>query len=358
MFVLTPNLPVPRDRLGVGRLRTCGADIVISTDQLRYINLPLRNWDQKLSKFRHGMEHGVSTRPLVVITRPSGGEGVAAQDEFTQLLQQAGCDTLRLPLVRLERLQVADLSLVFEQVKGAEIIFFSSANGVRYLAESLRESGYEWQDLIEKSPLVLAQGPITARSLLSEFGYDAVLVPEVYTAAGIVRLLRQLNLLGSRIVHISPRGGMRLLSQEVHQAGGSVMLLELYKAVPAAGAEPELVAALLAAFSARRDEFRSKRRTILTFFSPSAVQGYANLVAALEEPLRAPTKGETGGRDEVEMRSLTASLAAARLVAFGPTTRRALEYNGFSVAAASDASSLARFAEQVARLAHGSEAVE
>ena len=172
----------------------------------------------------------------------------------------------------------------------------TSANGVAAFWERLASTGLDSRCLA--AVRIAAIGPATAAALRQR-SIIPDLVPEVYTAEGVLAAFDQLDsVAGQRFLLARADIARRALAEGLVERGAQVDEIASYHTVPYAGGSPPPVA------------------DIVTFTSSSTVQGYVNCLA---------------GRSPAE------ALQNSRVVCIGPITAATARELGLPVSAVAEA---------------------
>lgn len=197
----------------------------------------------------------------ILVTRP---RDQAAR--LTELLEAEGAETVALPTIRIEPPEDwAPLDAAIRALSDYDCVIFTSVNGVAAFRERLRRAGRDARAAAGR--IVVAIGPATAGALREE-GLAPDVVPEEFTAEGVVAALRPRLGPGTAVLLVRAAEARDVLPRELGAAGARVTIAPAYRtALAREGAEQAL--ALLAA----------RRIDAVTFTSSSTVRGFAALVA-------------------------------------------------------------------------------
>ncbi|MFZ9889241.1 MAG: uroporphyrinogen-III synthase, partial [Myxococcota bacterium] len=179
-----------------------------------------------------------------------------------------------------------------------DALCFTSVAGVERFLHRLRAAG---RDLRELSPqaLVAAVGPATAEALVN----CGVHVDVIGTAGGEVladALHAALPLGGRRVLLPRAEGGREEFQQRAEALGAEVVVVDAYRAVPREGLHDAVKATLAA--------IETAPRPVVLMTSPRRVELF------------------TQGLEDADR----LTLARARLIAIGPTTKAALDAAGLA----------------------------
>jgi uroporphyrinogen III methyltransferase / synthase len=180
-------------------------------------------------------------RPLqgrrVLVTR-----GVEKADRLPGLLEEAGAEVLRVPLIATERLVTAlDISRavdrLIEGVLGGERprwLVLTSAMGAELAIEAVGA-----ERLSDVAIAVI--GPATAAEL-SSHGIDVELVAPEEVGESLAAELAQSDLDGARVLLIAAAGGRNVIAPLLTSGGARVEVLHAYRSVMPEGAREQLLA--------------------------------------------------------------------------------------------------------------------
>ena len=248
----------------------------------------------------------------VVITRPPD-----QAEHFERLLLAAQIPVRLLPTITIEPLVLNHhQEIILDRLLAGDFhwLIFSSANAVRALAAAVDGRGD-----IPKLVRCAAQGPKTAEAVKQHLRRSCDLVPQISVAEPFAEELRRTIPVGSTVLLPSAERTRGVLDSTLDKAGIQVTHLPLYRTVPAPY-EAELSKRLL-------DQVQ--QGAIVSVFSPSAVEGVANLLDCFDKAAVTKEPGvEKVGRSIMN---------TVRFATIGPiTTRAVVERGGRVVVEASD----------------------
>jgi uroporphyrinogen III methyltransferase/synthase len=160
----------------------------------------------------------------VVITRPE-----AQAEEFAALLQLQGATVIHFPTIRIVSPEnYNDLDRAVGQLSRYQWIIFTSANGVTFFLNRLRELGKDIRDL--KGLRICTIGPATAAKI-EVLGIRVDLVPDDYISEGVVRAFQDIDIKGNRI--LLPRAEMArdVIPEGLAKLGATVDVVTAYRTV-------------------------------------------------------------------------------------------------------------------------------
>lgn len=207
------------------------------------------------------------TRPLfgrrVLVTRPREQAG-----ELVDLLTAAGAEPIEVPMIRIVPPEdPAPLLQAAASPESFDTIVFASANAVDAFMSAFVRQHHDVRAL--KGPRLCAAGTGTARRL-AEHGVTADLVPDEFTAEGVVAALRtRSRIAGSRVLLPRADIGREVIAQALRADGADVSEVIAYRTL----LETE-----------RRDDgpdvykmLLDGRIDVVTFTSASAVRNFSRV---------------------------------------------------------------------------------
>ena len=226
----------------------------------------------------------------IVITRAK-----AQSEKLTQALEGLGAEVTAFPTIEVDA--VTPEAPICEAAF-CDWLIFTSANGVRYFQQALKNQGRQLEDFASVS--ICAIGTATA-SLLQELGLSVSLTPNTATAEELGKTLTALegDLAGKRIV--LPRGNLARteLPEHLREAGASVTEVVVYE-TRCTHPDEAAIAALMAATP-----------DAVTFTSASTAENLATIL----------------GNE-----ALAELAAKTRFASIGPVTTEALDILGYGPA--------------------------
>lgn len=214
------------------------------------------------------------TRPLfgqrVLVTRSR-----QQASALVRALEAAGAEAIEVPAIAVTaRVDETLLAAALHRLRDAAYawVVFTSANGVAFFFEQLKEAGLDARALGPAK--VAAIGPGTAEALAAH-GIRADLVPERFIAEGLVEAFARQELAGARVLLPRAEGARPELVDGLAQAGATVDEVTLYAAaVPEEGAAAGLA------------RLRAGEVDWVTFASSSTVRNLVQMLGGDVEPLR------------------------------------------------------------------------
>ncbi len=171
----------------------------------------------------------------VVITRPE-----RQADDLAKLLAAEGARPIAFPTIAIEPpSDWSGLDTALEKLESYQWIIFTSANGVHFFFERLRQKGKDVRDL--KGVKICCIGPATARQLDAR-GIGVDLVPEEFIAEGILKSFAALNIQGQKILIPRAAKARDLLPEGLKKMGAEVIVATTYRTVNSGRKKEELAA--------------------------------------------------------------------------------------------------------------------
>ncbi len=223
------------------------------------------------------------TKPLfgrgVMITRPRAQAG-----GFAALLQAEGARVIHFPTIEIiPPASFGQLDQAIDQLKSYQWIIFTSANGVRFFFNRLKERNCDIRDL--KGIRICTIGPATAKTI-EAMGIRVDLVPESYISEGVVASFRKLDIRGMKILLPRAELARDVIPEELGKLGAIVEPVVVYRTI-SARRDREEIAGLM----------DSGQVDVITFTSPSTVKGFREIwgLAPLQPQVRIACLGPVTG---------------------------------------------------------------
>lgn len=189
--------------------------------------------------------------------------------ELSALIETHGGRPIELPLIAFEALEPSDeLDEALSEIERFRWLLFTSANGVRFFMNYVKT---RFPHMLPLNVPIAVVGEKT-EAVLSSYGEKAALVPDDYTAEGLVEALQGKMKRGDRILLVRGNRGRKVINDAVAQIGATLVDVAIYKTVFPADAI---------------DRFRQlldRNETIdyVTFTSSSTVSHYATILKRLK----------------------------------------------------------------------------
>ncbi len=242
------------------------------------------------------------TKPLfgkgVVITRPQ-----RQADDLARLLAVQGAHPIAFPTISITQpSDWSELDRALSQLENYNWLIFTSANGVHFFFERLRQKGRDIRDL--KGIKIGCIGPATARQI-EDRGIRVDLVPDEFIAEGLLRSFASMNLSGKKILIPRAFRARDILPEGLKNQGASVDVVTAYQTIQSGRKKEELSAYIDAG-----------EVNVITFTSSSTVTNFVeimgesfilplNVKIACIGPVTAATAVKAGFRVDIRQEEYT-----------------------------------------------------
>ena len=206
------------------------------------------------------------TKPLfgkgVVITRPE-----RQADDLARLLAAQGANPIAFPTIAIEQPSSwSELDKALVQLESYNWLIFTSANGVQFFFQRLREKGRDIRDL--KGIKICCIGPATAGQIEARC-LRVDLVPDEYIAEGILKSFASMDLSGQKILIPRAMSARHLLPEGLKKLGAEVDVVTTYQTVNSDRKKEELATLINAG-----------EVDVITFTSSSTVTNFVEIMGA------------------------------------------------------------------------------
>ncbi len=196
--------------------------------------------------------------------------------EFSKRLRTLGAEVIEFPTIEiLPPIRWEKLDQAIDQLKSYDWIIFTSANGVNFFGERLKEKGKDHRLL--SSLKVCAIGPATAYQL-KEKGILVDYTPKEFIAEAILKGFEMMAIKGKRILLVRAKVARDILPKGLGKMGAEVDVVEAYRTVKPKGSSKRLKQLLI-----------DGGIDAITFTSSSTVNHFAQLLK--KEDLKKLLKG-------------------------------------------------------------------
>ena len=174
------------------------------------------------------------TSQTVLLTRPAG-----RQKPLRTLFRDAGAVVLSQPTIEIrppKSWELVDAAL--DRLGSFDWVVFASANGVQFFLDRYQADGSR-----KFSPAICAIGPGTAAAIEAR-GRGVTLIPQPYTAEGVVAALAPKAEAGKRILLVRASRGRETMSRElstIHPDRDGVEEIVVYESLDIEKPDPEIV---------------------------------------------------------------------------------------------------------------------
>jgi len=195
--------------------------------------------------------------------------------EFATQLKKQGAEVIEFPTIEIvPPLHWKKLDQTIDQLKSYHWIIFTSANGVYYFWQRLREKG---KQRLPSTLKVCAIGPATARQL-REKKIPVAYMPKEYIAEALLKGFEKRPVQGKRILLARVKKARDILPRGLKSMGAKVDVVEVYRTVKPRGGTKKL-----------RQLLADGNINVITFTSSSTVDHFAELLK--KEDLKILLKG-------------------------------------------------------------------
>ncbi len=195
---------------------------------------------------------------------------------FAALLRKLGAEVIEFPTIEIvPPLSWKELDRAISRLRTYDWIIFTSANGVIFFWQRLREKGKS--NRFPPSLQVCAIGPATANQL-KERGASVHHIPAEFIAESILEGFQKMAIKGKRILLARPKKARDILPRGLRKLGVEVDVVEVYRTVKPKGGSKKLSELL-----------RDRKIDVIAFTSSSTVNHFAELLE--KEDLQKLLKG-------------------------------------------------------------------
>lgn len=185
--------------------------------------------------------------------------------EFTSRLKKLGAEVIVFPTIEIvPPLRWHGLDQAIDQLQAYDWVIFTSANGVHFFWQRLKEKGYGLR--VPSSLKICAIGPATANQL-KEKGVPVHYIPKEYIAESILDGFDKMAIHGSRILLARAKIARDVLPKGLRKMGAEVEVIEVYRTVKPKGGARRL-----------RQLVSDEGVDVITFTSSSTVNHFAELL--------------------------------------------------------------------------------
>jgi len=207
----------------------------------------------------------------ILITRAREQSG-----DFAAQLKKMGAEVIEFPTIEIiPPLHGEGLDQAINQLRFYDWILFTSANGVNFFWQRLREKRKPHR--LPSSLKVCAIGPATANQL-KEKGVSVHYIPKEFIAESILEGFEKMDLKGKRILLARAKKARDILPKGLRKMGAEVDVVEVYRTIRAKGGSKKM-----------RQLLTEGKIDVITFTSSSTVDHFAELLK--KEDLKKLLKG-------------------------------------------------------------------
>lgn len=205
---------------------------------------------------------------FVMVKKPLTGKKILItrareqSTEFATQLKKQGAEVIEFPTIEIvPPLHWKKLDQTIDQLKSYHWIIFTSANGVYYFWQRLREKG---KQRLPSTLKVVAIGPATARQL-REKKIPVAYMPKEYIAEALLKGFEKRPVQGKRILLARAKKARDILPKGLKSMGAKVDVVEVYRTVKPKGGTKKL-----------RQLLADGNIDVITFTSSSTVDHFAD----------------------------------------------------------------------------------
>lgn len=196
--------------------------------------------------------------------------------EFAAQLKKFGAEVIEFPTIEIvPPLSWKALDRAITRLNAYDWILFTSANGVAFFFQRLREKGMNRRSL--SGIKIGAIGPATAQSL-KQRGLRVDYIPKEFIAESILRGFKKMGIQGKQILLARAQKARDILPEGLRTMGARVDVAEAYRTVKPKGGTMRL-----------RHLLKNKEVDVITFTSSSTVNHFVDLLK--KEDLQKLLKG-------------------------------------------------------------------
>ena len=196
----------------------------------------------------------------IVITRPE-----RQADDLARLLIAEGAHPIAFPTIKIvPPVSWQELDESIDKLTTYDWLIFTSANGVQFFFERLREKNKDVRDL--KGIKICCIGPATARQI-EDKGIKVDLVPKQFIAEGILQAFTTLDVKGSKILIPRAAKARDVLPEGLKKLGASVDVVTTYQTINSGRKKEELAALIY-----------DNKVNVVTFTSSSTVTNFMEIM--------------------------------------------------------------------------------
>jgi uroporphyrinogen III methyltransferase/synthase len=195
--------------------------------------------------------------------------------EFATLLKKTGAEVMEFPTIEIAPpLRWKELDRALHQLKSYDWLIFTSANGVHFFWQRLKEKG---KIRLPSSIKVCAIGPATANQLKKKKIFVDYM-PKEFIAEAILHGFGKMSINGKRILLARAKKARNILPRGLRKIGAEVDVVETYRTVKPKRGSKRL-----------RQLLTDGKIDVITFTSSSTVNHFAELL--MKEDLKKLLKG-------------------------------------------------------------------
>ena len=185
--------------------------------------------------------------------------------DLSSRLSLAGARPINIPTIKIKPLENPTiLRSALTDLESFDWLIFSSVNAAQYFKENLYNAGKDVRDL--KGIKIIAVGSASAKAV-REWGLKVDLVPAEFSAEGIIKELKKIDISGQRFLLPRAKKAREILPETIQEMGGSVVIAPIYETV----AEEESAQIL-------KDTLSNGEVDLITFTSSSTLRHFYQMI--------------------------------------------------------------------------------
>ena len=185
--------------------------------------------------------------------------------EFTTQLKKLGAEVIEFPTIEIvPPLSWRNVDHAIAQLKSYDWIIFTSANGVNFFFQRLKEKGKTRRSI--SGIKLCAIGPATAKQLKKK-GAQVDYIPKEFVAESILRGFKRMGIEGKQILLARAKKARDVLPEGLRRMGARIDVVEVYRTVKPKGGVMRLKRLL-----------EKKEVDVITFTSSSTVSHFIDLL--------------------------------------------------------------------------------
>ena len=196
--------------------------------------------------------------------------------DFANRLKKLGAEVIAFPTIEVvPPIRWNELDRAIDQLKSYDWILFTSANGVHFFWQRLKER--RKSPHLPPSLKVCAIGPATAKKL-KEKGVPVHYIPKAFIAESILEGFEKKSIKGKKIILARAKKARDILPKGLRKMGAEVDVVEAYRTIRPRGGSKKLKKIL-----------KDREMDVIAFTSSSTVNHFAELLK--KEDLKKLLKG-------------------------------------------------------------------
>lgn len=184
-------------------------------------------------------------RPLsgrrLLVSRPADGS------RLTRLLEAQGAEVVEINATRIEPMSTSAVTDSLGALDTYQWLVLTSAAAVHRMLAELRSAGRDVRALAHVRIAVVGRSTAEA---LARVGIVADVIPERFSAEGVLEALANVSMQGTRVLYLAAEGARDVLPDGLRARGATLDFVPLYRTVPECSAQPRMTSAIRAGLDA------------------------------------------------------------------------------------------------------------